>query len=640
MLARHTTATAVRKSRGNPVWCTAVALALGACSASATGGGGRGGSGGTQGTGGVEQGLGGAQARGGSQGAGGARASGGDEGLGGGGPIAGGASGSGGADSFGGVTGSGGRTGTGGTTGRAATGGQSGAVGGNTSVSGGAPGSGGLGGGGVSGRGGVAAIDAATPSSGGVPAAGGTQGGGGATSVTGPGGYDAIYTGSPWYDDRGNVINAHAAGAIKDNGKYYLFGESHSDTSNAFTAFNCYSSADLANWKFENQVLTVQPSGLLGPNRVGERAKVMKCPSTGEYVMFMHTDNLTYTDEYVGYATSPTVNGNYSFKGALQYSGGGIKKWDMGAFQDTDGTGYVLLNGGDIYKLASDYHSADSQVASGVSSGGESPAIFKAGSTYFFLFSNRTSWERNDNYYFTATALGGPWTSRGKFAPSGTLTWNSQTTFVLPITGSTGSTYVFLGDRWSYPRQGSAATYVWQPLVVSGTGLSIPTFYEAWKIDQEAGTWSAASPTGTSVDDGVYGTNIGQLAYTGTWAHTTGGGYDNTESRSATAGDSVSIRFTGTQIKLYGVASPDGGYATVAILDGSNASVVSTTIDCYSKYRDATNALKYVSPLLTRGSYTLKLVVIGAHSTWSDKAGTVYGSTGDYVSIDRAVIAD
>lgn len=76
--------------------------------------------------------------------------------------------------------------------------------------------------------------------------------------------------------------------------KILLFGEWKSDKSNAFPGFSCYSSDDLVNWKFENIVLRVQPEGILGPNRVGERVKVMKCPKTGEYIMLMHADDMGY----------------------------------------------------------------------------------------------------------------------------------------------------------------------------------------------------------------------------------------------------------------------------------------------------------------------------------------------------------
>src|SRR5215217_6821530 len=126
---------------------------------------------------------------------------------------------------------------------------------------------------------------------------------------------DAIYSGIPWFDSNNNVVSAHGANIVKDNGKFYLFGEFKSDTSNAFNGFSCYSSKDLYNWTFERMALPVQKSGALGPDRVGERPKVMKCPKTGEYIMYMHADDLKYKDQYVGYATSKTINGEYTFQG-------------------------------------------------------------------------------------------------------------------------------------------------------------------------------------------------------------------------------------------------------------------------------------------------------------------------------------
>ena len=101
-------------------------------------------------------------------------------------------------------------------------------------------------------------------------------------------GYTAIHSGVPWFDDRGKTVSAHGANMVKDNNRFYLFGEIHTDTSNAFAGFSCHSSTDLYNWTFESIALPVQAEGKLGPNRVGERPKVMKCPKTGEYVMYIH----------------------------------------------------------------------------------------------------------------------------------------------------------------------------------------------------------------------------------------------------------------------------------------------------------------------------------------------------------------
>lgn len=55
---------------------------------------------------------------------------------------------------------------------------------------------------------------------------------------------------------------------------------------------------------------------------------------------------------------------------------------------------------------------------------------------YYLLTSHTTSWERNDNYYYTAPSPEGPWENQGMFCPEGTLTYNSQCTFVtVPFKG-------------------------------------------------------------------------------------------------------------------------------------------------------------------------------------------------------------
>lgn len=264
-----------------------------------------------------------------------------------------------------------------------------------------------------------------------------------------------VVNGIPWFDDKGNIVNAHGACIVEENGRYYLFGEWKSDKSNAFPGFSCYSSDDLVNWKFENIVLKVQPEGILGPNRVGERVKVMKCPKTGEYIMLMHADDMGYKDPYIGLATCKTIAGDYQLQGPLLYKGQPVKRWDMGTFQDTDGKGYLLIHHGPVYRLSDDYRSIEAEVAH-IKGMGESPAMFKKNGAYFMLTSNLTSWEKNDNFYFTAPQIEGPWTKQGLFCPKGKLTYNSQSTFVFPLKcGNDTITYVYGGS-----------------LVLSASGLS------------------------------------------------------------------------------------------------------------------------------------------------------------------------
>ena len=38
-----------------------------------------------------------------------------------------------------------------------------------------------------------------------------------------------VYNGIPWFDDLGNIVNAHGACIVEDGGRYYLFGEYKSD---------------------------------------------------------------------------------------------------------------------------------------------------------------------------------------------------------------------------------------------------------------------------------------------------------------------------------------------------------------------------------------------------------------------------
>jgi hypothetical protein len=73
----------------------------------------------------------------------------------------------------------------------------------------------------------------------------------------------------------------------------------------------------------------------------------------------------------------------------------------------------------------------------------------------------------------------------------------TQSTWVIQVAGSQGTTYVYWGDHW-YGNQDTSApgkhnnltTYVFQPLVFSGTSIALPTYQTSWKLDVGAGTWS------------------------------------------------------------------------------------------------------------------------------------------------------
>ncbi len=423
-----------------------------------------------------------------------------------------------------------------------------------------------------------------------------------------------IINGIPWYDQNGKPVSAHGANIIKDNGRYYMFGELKTDSANVFTGFSCYSSRDLAEWNYEGIAFEPQDSGRMGPGRVGERPKVMRCPDTGEYVMLMHTDNLRYKDPCVGYATSKNVTGPYEFQGPILYHGNPVRKWDIGSFMDDDGRGYLLVHHGVIYRLAKDFLSLDSCLMNGVKGSGESPAMMKKDGIYYWMSSHTTSWERNDNMYWTSTSLAGPWTYRGEFAPKGSLTWNSQCSFLLPLDDGR---WMYMGDRWSFPRQRQAATYVWLPVEASDSVLSIPEYMEAWDVS-----------TGKGAPLRLSRISEGRIL--------------------ANPGDELSVPFTGSRVGITGNQDEESGYAEVSVTREDGTEVFSTYVDFYcheielpdscASKRRLTGGLRWMSPVLPYGTYTLHIRSSEMKPNWTDKKRIIYGSKGYKVDVTGIVV--
>lgn len=300
-----------------------------------------------------------------------------------------------------------------------------------------------------------------------------------------------VHPGARWNDQNGNPLQLHGLGIVKVGKTYYGFGEDkvgENEKDTSFRAIPCFSSTNLASWKYERESLVRQRSGDLGPHRIVERPKVMYNGKTKQFVMYLHIDSPTYSEAKVGVATSKKVCGPYSYRGSFRPLG--QQSRDIGLFGDSDGTGYLLTmdrpHGLRIDKLSADYLSVTSSVA--VLGKFESPAMFKSGKRYFLLGSHLTGWRTNDNEYTTATSLSGPWSAWRTFAPKGSKTFNSQTANVITVHGSKGTTYVYAGDRWN-PADLGSSPLIWLPLTVAGTKVSM-AWHDSWRIDTAAGTWS------------------------------------------------------------------------------------------------------------------------------------------------------
>jgi hypothetical protein len=188
---------------------------------------------------------------------------------------------------------------------------------------------------------------------------------------------------------------------------------------------------------------------------------------------------------------------------------------------------------------------------------------------------------------------------------------------------------MFMGDRWSFPKQASSATYVWQPLTVSGTSLSMPTYQEAWKINISTGLATALNGTDKIIDN-----TDKSIQYNGNWKHLNNG--EISESKSDEKDASFSIEFSGQQIALYSYVGNENGYARIVLSDKKGRELLTSVIDMYRKSALSTQVFR--SPILKKGDYKLTVYVTGERSNWSDKRKSNYGSTGNFISLDKVII--
>jgi hypothetical protein len=379
------------------------------------------------------------------------------------------------------------RSSDGGSSGSGATGGSS-AAGGNPSSAGGtgSAGSAATGSGGTSGLtsgGSSGASGAGNTTSGGSAGSGGTD--------PGPDPIGTIENGGFWNDVDGNRIEAHGGGFIKVEDTWYWIGEDKSHNSGNFKGVNCYSSSDLQHWKLENAIITRDTAPELdASDRIIERPKVIYNDQTEEYVMWLHWEGQNYAEAEAGVFHSPTVCGDYAYVSSFRPEGNMSR--DDTLFKDDDGTAYFISAANEnadlvVYELTDDYLDVEREVITlWKGSKREAPAMMKADGVYYLVTSGATGWDPNQAKYATATNIEGPWTEL-KNIGDGT-TYDTQSTYLIPVQGTEVTTYVYAGDRWQDPDL-LGSKYIWLPLKLSGTSLSLD-YYDAWQINLRTGEWS------------------------------------------------------------------------------------------------------------------------------------------------------
>ncbi|WP_020125367.1 RICIN domain-containing protein [Streptomyces sp. 303MFCol5.2] len=308
-----------------------------------------------------------------------------------------------------------------------------------------------------------------------------------------------IVNGTQFNDSSGSPVHAHGGGVLKVGSYYYWFGENR-NTDNTFRYVDAYRSTDLKNWEFRNHVLTQSSDSELADANI-ERPKVMYNASTGKFVMWMHKENGTdYSEARAAVAVSDTVDGNYTWQGSFRPLDQHMSR-DITVFVDSDGAGYMISAAREnydlqIYRLTADYTGIASLVADPWHGGHrEAPALFKRGGVYFMLTSGATGWSPNQQQYATATSLAGPWSAMTNVGD--TTAYGSQTAYVLPVQGTSGTSYLYLGDRWGNSFGGTVndSRYVWLPLTFPTTTSLSMSWSPEVTVDTAAGTVTGTSAT-------------------------------------------------------------------------------------------------------------------------------------------------
>lgn len=322
------------------------------------------------------------------------------------------------------------------------------------------------------------------------------------------------------YDVDGNRLRSGGEGFLYYNGTYYMY-SGVSNASGYSNALGCYSSKDLIHWKFENTVFSSDTTDAGGNHPAeltsgfkDERVKVIYDDSLKKFVMVFHYENaVDYSlgEITVSMSDSPTAPFTY----VSTYHPDGMESRDMTLFKDDDGSVYLIsssnrASAGDganskltLYKFAADYKSCKQLYniyggpdGNGQYAGREAPCIVKKDGKYYLITSNAAGWFPSQAMYSVCTAdklsdttavvlaNGGDasnvwtgdsaidsWEVDGKAYLVGNSTaFNSQSTYLMPVTGTHGTSYVLMSDPLYRPD--TLGDQVWFPVQIDDGKLS------------------------------------------------------------------------------------------------------------------------------------------------------------------------
>ena len=351
-----------------------------------------------------------------------------------------------------------------------------------------------------------------------------------------------------WKDTAGNPIYSQGGGIFKFNGTYYWYGVKYNgavtyynsptakNSDSSFVAVTCYSSTDLVNWKFENNILTRSTAGLANVNWFA-RLGVVHNANTGRYVLLAQCN---FTDgsaggQFFGVCSTPT--GNFT-KDHVQTTIPGMSTpttGDQTVFTDTDGTSYLIAcnSNGRTNLYVARIRPSDSlavETASLIytsSVGREGNCMFKYNGRYYFCSSDLHGWNASPCYVISSTSIQSGYSAETTMANSALdFCHVTQTGFFVTVAGTSGTTVLFCGDRWSDFAGNGLGYNQWCPVTFNG---STPIFnsLSRWDFNAAAGTWSVAPGNNYVLNSSYEADRIIQTSVAGWTTSGTTGSFTN-----------------------------------------------------------------------------------------------------------------
>lgn len=306
-----------------------------------------------------------------------------------------------------------------------------------------------------------------------------------------------------WKDTSNNNIYSQGGGIFLFGDTYYWYGVHYNgaDTyaanptkkndNTGFASVTCYSSKDLVNWKFENDVLTPQSKNFPFAYWFG-RLGVAYNKNTKKYVL------VAQHNESVLFASCDSPTGNFVVENIqdqitnVQKQGTG----DQTVFVDDDGSAYLICSnkGGRAHQYVSklrdsDFLYAEPAVEVAKGSGREGNCMFKYNGKYYFCASDLHGWNASHSYVMWADNINGPYNAwRVMDGTDEDFSHVTQTGFFVTVQGSKQETVLFCGDRWSDFAGNGLGYNQWCPLSFDG---DVPHFnsLSEWDLNAETGEW-------------------------------------------------------------------------------------------------------------------------------------------------------